>query len=122
MSIYILKREVDELSAKLKKYDLGKIDVALLLGFEENNVVTTIEIISQLYLNQEKYDKEKTFNQNLQAILNLNGDTLTRTQEDKVAFVKLLVEMDKDNKLSEYIWNGINTFNKIYENEIKLTK
>ena len=122
LSIYILKREVDELSAKLKKYDLGKIDVALLLGFEENNVVTTIEIISQLYLNQEKYDKEKTFNQNLQAILNLNGDTLTRTQEDKVAFVKLLVEMDKDNKLSEYIWNGINTFNKIYENEIKLTK
>ena len=122
LSIYILKREVDELSAKLKKYDLGKIDVALLLGFEENNVVTTIEIISELYLNREKYDKEKTLNQNLQAILNLNGDTLTRTQEDKVAFVKLLVEMDKDNKLSEYIWNGINTFNEIYENEISLTK
>lgn len=122
LSIYILKREVDELSTKLKKYDLGKIDVALLLGFEENNVVTTIEIISQLYLNKEKYDKEKTFNQNLQTILNLNGDTLTRKQEDKVAFVKLLVEMDKDNNLSQYIWNGINTFNEIYENEIRLTK
>lgn len=66
-----------------------------------------------LFKTNKKYDKEKTFNQNLQAILNLNGDTLTRKQEDKVAFVKLLVEMDKGNKLSRYIWNGINTFNEI---------
>lgn len=122
LSIHTLKREVDELSAKLKKYDLGKIDVALLLGFEENDIVTTIDVISQLYLNREKYDAQKTFNQNLPIILNLNGDTISRTQEDKIAFVKLLVAMDKENKLSEYIWNGIKAFNEIYENEINLTK
>ena len=122
LSIHILKREVDELSAKLKKYDLGKIDVAMLLGFEDNDIVTTIDIISQLYLNKGKYDEQKTFNQNLPVILNLNGDTIFRTQEDKIAFVKLLVEMDKENKLSEYLWNGIKAFNEIYENEINLTK
>ena len=122
LSIHILKREVDELSAKLKKYDLGKIDVAMLLGFEDNDIVTTIDIISQLYLNKGKYDEQRTFNQNLPVILNLNGDTISRTQEDKIAFVKLLVEMDKENKLSEYLWNGIKAFNEIYENEINLTK
>lgn len=37
-------------------------------------------------------------------------------------FLKSLVAMDKENKLSEYIWNGIYAFNEIYESEINLTK
>ena len=40
----------------------------------------------------------------------------------KIKFIKPLVVMDKENKLSEYIWNGIHVFNEIYENEMKLTK
>lgn len=122
LSIQALKREVDGLSSKLKKYDAGTIDVARLLGFEENNVVTTIDIINQLHLNKDKYDATKSFNQNLPTILNLDSDTIARTQEDKMEFIKSLVTMDKENKLSEYIWNGIYTFNKIYENEMNLTK
>lgn len=122
LSVHTLKREVDELSSKLKKYDAGKIDVTRLLGFEENNIVTTIDIISQLYINKEKYDVKKSFNQNLSIILNLDSDTIARTQEDKLKFVKSLVALDKENKLSEYIWNGICVFNEIYENEMKLTK
>lgn len=122
LSVHTLKREVDELSSKLKKYDAGKIDVARLLGFEENNVVTTIDIISQLHLNKDKYDVTKSFNQNLPIILRLDSDTIARTQEDKLEFIKSLVAMDKENKLSEYIWNGICVFNEIYENEMKLTK
>ena len=121
LSVHTLKREVDKLSSKLKKYDAGIIDVARLLGFEENNIVTTIEIISQLQLNKDKYDVTKSFNQNLPIILNLNSDTIARTQEDKMEFIKSLVAMDKENKLSEYIWNGISVFNEIYENEMKLT-
>lgn len=122
LSVHTLKREVDELSSKLKKYDAGKIDVARLLGFEENNIVTTIDIISQLYLNKDKYDVTKSFNQNLSLILKLDSDTIARTQEDKLEFIKSLVALDKENKLSEHIWNGIYVFNEIYENEIKLTK
>ena len=102
LSVHTLKREVDELSSKLKKYDAGIIDVARLLGFEENNIVTTIEIISQLQLNKDKYDVTKSFNQNLPIILNLNSDTIARTQEDKMEFIKSLVVMDKENKLSEF--------------------
>lgn len=64
LSINSLKREVDKLSAKLKKYDLGDIDVAILLGFEDNDVLTTIEVINQLYVNRDKYDTQKSFNQN----------------------------------------------------------
>ena len=43
LSIYTLKKEVDLISLKLKKYDEGKIDVAQLLGFEENNIVRNKE-------------------------------------------------------------------------------
>ena len=122
LSIHILKREVKNLSTKLDKYDAGKIDVTVLLGFEENNIVTTIDILSQLYLNKGKYDMKKTFNQNLPAVLNLDSDTIGRTQEDKKKFVQLLVDKDKDNELSEYIRNGINFFYEIYENEMNLSK
>ena len=122
LSIHILKREVKNLSNKLKKYDAGEIGVPELLGFEENNIVTTIEILGQLYLNKDKYDMAKTFNQNLSSVLNLDSDTISRTQEDKKKFVQLVVDKDKNNELSGYIWNGINFFNEIYENEINLSK
>ena len=122
LSIHILKREVKNLSTKLDKYDAGEISVTALLGFEENNIVTTIDILSQLYLNKDKYDMTKTFNQNLPIVLDLHSDTIGRTQGDKKKFIQLLVDKDKDNELSEYIWNGINFFNEIYENEMNLSK
>lgn len=122
LSIHILKREVDELSKMLKKYDERKIDIDLLLGFEDNNIVNTIDIISQLYFNKEKYKINKTFNQNLPIMLNIKGDTIFRTQEEKMKFIKSLVEMDKENKLSEYIWNSIYFFNEIYDNQANLLK
>lgn len=59
----------------------------------------------------------KSFDQNLSKILKLQDDTIIRTQEDKMNFVRFLMEKDKEKHLSEYIRNGINTFYKIYENE-----
>ena len=59
----------------------------------------------------------KSFDQNLSKILKLQDDTIIRTQEDKMNFVRFWMEKDKEKQLSEYIWNGINTFYKIYENE-----
>ena len=59
----------------------------------------------------------KSIDQNLSKILKLQDDTIIRTQEDKMNFVRFLMEKDKEKQLSEYIWNGINTFYKIYENE-----
>ena len=59
----------------------------------------------------------KSFDQNLSKILKLQDDTIIRTKEDKMNFVRFLMEKDKEKQLSEYIWNGINTFYKIYENE-----
>ena len=59
----------------------------------------------------------KSFDQNLSKILKLQDDTIIRTLEDKMNFVRFLMEKDKEKQLSEYIWNGINTFYKIYENE-----
>lgn len=122
LSIHILKRQVDLLSSKLKKYDEGKIDVTRLLGFEENNIVGVIEVISLLCFNKDKYDVSKSFNQNLPIILNLSSDTITRTQEEKTDFVTHLVEMDRNKDLSDYIWNGINAFYEIYECETNLMK
>lgn len=122
LSIYTLKKEVDELSSKLEKYDEGQIDVARLLGFEEDNIVIMVDIINKLYCNRDKYDFAKTFNQNLHVILNLDSDIIVRTQEEKMEYIKSLVAMDKEKQLSEYIRNGIHAFNEIYENEMNLTK
>ncbi|HHZ07021.1 MAG TPA: hypothetical protein GX401_09650 [Clostridiales bacterium] len=122
LSIHTLKREIDVLSSKLKKYDEGKIDMARLLGFEENNIVTVIEIINQLYVNKDKYDASKSFNANLPIILNLNSDTITRTQEDKTTFLMHIMEMDRNKELSDYIRNGIGAFYDIYDQEMDLTK
>lgn len=122
LSIYALKKKVDELSSKLKNYDAGKIDIAQLLGFEENTIITTIYIINQLYCHKDEYDNKKSFNQNLYAILDLDSDTIVKTQEDKIEYIKSLVVMDNNKLLSEYIWNGIYAFNDIYENEKNLEK
>lgn len=119
LSIYTLKKEVDKLTVKLKKYEAGKIDVMLLLGFEENDILTTINVICILYANKDKYEMTKTFNQNLSKILNLDTAFIKRTKKDKIEFIKLLKKMDKEKKLSGYIWNGIKFLNKIYEKEIK---
>ena len=81
---------------------------------------TVIEIISLLHANKDKYDKTKSFNSNLPIILNLRGDTIGRTIEDKEKFIKTLVERDKSKTLSEYIWQGIFTFQEIYGYEMKL--
>ena len=54
LSIYTLKKEVDKLFKNLEKYDLNKIDFAELLDFEDDKIVTNINVISQLYLNREK--------------------------------------------------------------------
>ena len=82
--------------------------------------MTTVDVICQIYLNKDKYDASKSFNQNLPIILNLDSDTIARTQEDKTAFLKSLVEMDREKSLSEYLWNGISLFYEIYENEMNL--
>lgn len=87
LSIHTLKREVDLLASRLKKYDASK-----------------------------------SFNQNLPIILNLDSDTITRTQEDKTTFLTSLVEMDRENRLSECLWNGISLFYEIYENEMRLVQ
>ena len=122
LSIHILKKEVDQLAVKLKQYDAGKIEVIHLLGFEENNIITTIDIIGQLYLHKKEYVKSKSFNQNLMSIFALNDDKITRTLEDKQEFLRVLIQKNNENTLSEYLWNGIETFNDVYENEINRTK
>lgn len=122
LSINFLKKVVDKITFKLGSYDAGKINVAQLLEFEDNNIIDTLELINRLYCHKDKYDVTKSFNQNLRIILKLDSDTITKTQEEKKEYIKSLMAMDKEKQLSDYIWNGIHVFNEIYENEINLTK
>lgn len=122
LSINFLKKVVDKITFKLGSYDAGKINVAQLLEFEDNNIIDTLELINRLYCHKDKYDVTKSFNQNLRIILKLDSDTITKTQEEKKEYIKSLMAMDKEKQLSDYIWNGIHVFNEIYENEKNLTK
>lgn len=45
--------------------------------------ISYLDIINQLYCQKDKYDVTKSFNQNLPVILNLDNDTIARTQEEK---------------------------------------
>ena len=119
-SIFTLKEEVDTLSVNLKKYDEGKNDLIHLLEFEEYRTVFAIEIISQLYTNKEKYDMTQSFNNNIYAVL--EGKTLERTLEDKNQFVKVLSLKNERCELSKYLWEIINFFYKIFENEMNLSQ
>lgn len=122
LSIRILKREVDLIRNKLTRYDEGKIDVAYLLGFEDNRVATTIEIIGELYDNKDEYDMSISFTQNLISILRIENGIVTRNIESKNAFIAALVDMDKNRTLSKYLWEIIHSFDDIYKNEMALQK
>lgn len=86
LSINNLKRVVDSISTNLNYYDAGKIDIAQLLEYEENNILNVLEIINLLYENKMKYNK---------------------SIEEKKALVASFVEMDKVGILSGHIkkWN-----------------
>lgn len=119
LSINNLKRVVDSIASNLNCYDAGKIDIAQLLEYEENNIINVLEIINLLYENKMKYNKSKSFNENLALILNINDDTIARTTEEKKALVASFVEMDKEGTLSGHIKNGIDNFYNIYEIEME---
>lgn len=120
LTIDTLKEKVDLIASKLKKYNEGQIGLDNLLGYEDNGIIAVIEIISILYLNKEKYDSTKSFNQNLATILSVEDDTVKRTSEEKAKFIANIIEMDKKQEFSDHIKNAIDTFYEIYENEQKL--
>ena len=83
LSIHRLKQEVEKISINLEKYQLGKIDFAKFLGFGDESILITIDVIRKLYLNIDKYDYGKTFNENLPIILNSDRNIIHKTKEDK---------------------------------------
>jgi len=119
LSIHRLKQEVEKISINLEKYQLGKIDFAKFLGFGDESILITIDVIRKLYLNIDKYDYGKTFNENLPIILNSDRNIIHKTKEDKKEIEEGLMTMDKDNDLFENIRNWINVFNEIYMKEIQ---
>lgn len=119
LSIHRLKQEVEKISINLEKYQLGKIDFAKFLGFGDESILITIDVIRKLYLNIDKYDYGKTFNENLPIILNSDRNIIHKTKEDKREIEEGLMTMDKDNDLFENIRNWINVFNEIYMKEIQ---
>ena len=119
LSIHRLKQEVEKISINLEKYQLGKIDFAKFLGFGDESILITIDVIKKLYLNIDKYDYGKTFNENLPIILNSDRNIIHKTKEDKREIEEGLMTMDKDNDLFENIRNWVNVFNEIYMKEIQ---
>lgn len=119
-TIGVLKKNVDLLTSKLKKYDDKKIDLAMLLGYEEDDVLSTIQLISQLHDSIDKYDRKTSFNENVKAILQLDADIITITEGKKSDLLRMLESLDETNQLSGYMWKAINTFNDIYQNETRL--
>lgn len=110
ISIHSLKKEVDTLTFKLKKYDEGNIDICQLFDFGENVVIATINTIDKLYTNKENYDPSKSFSQNIKIFLNLDSNNVKIVEpKEKRNFIANWIEMDEDKTLSDYLWKRINT-------------
>lgn len=117
LTIERLKKEVDLLEKNLHNYDIDRISIDKLINYEDPVTLSTIEIIRTLYINKSKYNKGESFNKNLTFILNTPNHTLQKTSIDDKKYVEKLIELDKQNKLSDYIQESIIFFYEVYENE-----
>lgn len=115
MTIYTLKQECLSLEERLKKYDTGKIDLAGLIKYEENSVLSTMEMLKILNEKKEQYDYTIGFNQNMKQLLSLSDDTYIVGGNDKKQFVQTLMELDQEKQLSSLLHEQLNTFESIYK-------
>lgn len=115
MTIYTLKQECLSLEERLKKYDTGKIDLAGLIKYEEDSVLSTMEMLKILNEKKEQYDYTIGFNQNMKQLLRLSDDTYIVGGNDKKQFVQTLMELDQEKQLSSLLHEQLNTFESIYK-------
>lgn len=115
MTIYTLKQECLSLEERLKKYDTGKIDLAGLIKYEEDSVLSTMEMLKILNEKKEQYDYTIGFNQNMKQLLSLSDDTYIVGGNDKKQFVQTLMELDQEKQLSSLLHEQLNTFESIYK-------
>lgn len=115
MTIYTLKQECLSLEERLKKYDTGKIDLAGLIKYEEDSVLSTMEMLKILNEKKEQYDYTIGFNQNMKQLLSLSDDSYIVSGNDKKQFVQTLMELDQEKQLSSLLHEQLNTFESIYK-------
>lgn len=115
MTIYTLKQECLSLEERLKKYDTGKIDLAGLIKYEEDSVLSTMEMLKILNEKKEQYDYTIGFNQNMKQLLSLSDDTYIVGDNDKKQFVQTLMELNQEKQLSSLLHEQLNTFESIYK-------
>ena len=91
-------------------------DFARLVGYEDNERVSTIRLLLFLMEHKNDYIMDKSFNENLKTLYKVE-DTLTVTADEKIEYLKYLLTLHEKGLLLNIITDSINFFDIIYANE-----
>lgn len=107
---------VESLCKDIKGYQGNTNELARILEYESDERIFVIDLLIKLVNNQSQYNKEKSFNENLQIIYQTNENVYLK-EEQKKEFLNTLLSLYKDNKLIKILIEGINLFEEILKNE-----
>lgn len=116
LTINKVAKMVELLRKDIKDYQDTTNELVRILDYESNERIVTIHLLIQLLNNQHQYNKEESFNKNLQMIYQ-GDDTVSITEEQKREFVNKLVSLHKDGELIETLMKAIKLFEEILINE-----
>ena len=100
------------LEKALRRYETSN-NFAQLVDYEDANRVDTIRLLESLFQNQEIYDSEKSFNENLWNLY--KEETVIFASTDKQEYLKYLLTLHEEETLYENIEKWINYFKNLSE-------
>lgn len=120
LSLYKAQDMITLVSDDLDKLEKGLIDFSKFIHYEDWPTVFAIELLLQLTKQEDKYDFEKCFNENIKNILGC-GDTNIYHKENKYELLHKHKELFDTKELFTLLKKGLTIFNKIYAIETEKT-
>ena len=109
LSVDYINKHLDTIIKMLPRYKNGRLSIAQLLDFENNDRVIPIYIIEQLFNEKDKYQETQSFTEIMVSILNC-GETYGVTEEKLKEILLRYSEMDKDGTFVVMLESAIEYF------------
>lgn len=116
LSLRKTKQLADELQKALLTYKQPPHDFARLIDYEDNERIMVIRLLLFLLEHEDKYIFDKSYNENLKQLLNIDDLLIVNVEENKT-YAKHLLELHEKDVLGNSIEGGLSLFDKIYTNE-----
>lgn len=112
LSLAKVKEMVCELQVAFSAYKKEPHDFARFVDYESENRFLTLHLLFFLNEHQNEYDFEKSFNENIKKLYNIQ-EQITVSEEQKKAFLLRLKKMHDEGRLFNSVESGLDFFDKI---------